>query len=71
MKNFLSMFFSVILIFSLFTVAFAAEDSFNVADAVIVIPQNASETDAYAAQRLKYYLDENDIERIEDIYGRA
>lgn len=69
MRKFLSMFFSVILIFSLFTVAFAAEDGFDVADAVIVIPQNASETDAYAAQRLKYYLDEitdGDIDVIKD-----
>ena len=58
-KKLLSIVLSVVLVFSLFTVVFAAEENgFNVADAVIVIPQNASITDNYAAERLKYYLDE-------------
>ena len=35
----------------------AAENGFAVADAAIVISQNASITDNYAAERLKYYLD--------------
>lgn len=37
--------------------ASAAETGFNASRAVIVISQNASQTDNYAAQRLKYYLD--------------
>ena len=35
----------------------AAESNFKIADAAIVISQNASITDNYAAERLKYYLD--------------
>ncbi len=37
--------------------AFAAENGFKVYESVIVVSADASETDAYAAQRLKYYLD--------------
>ena len=37
--------------------AFAAENGFKVYESVIVVSANASETDAYAAQRLKHYLD--------------
>lgn len=40
------------------SVTASAADGFNVADAVIVVSQNVSQTDNYAAQRLKYYLDE-------------
>ena len=37
--------------------AFAAENGFKVYESVIVVSADASETDAYAAQRLKHYLD--------------
>ncbi len=37
--------------------AFAAENGFKVYESVIVVSADASGTDAYAAQRLKHYLD--------------
>lgn len=37
--------------------AFSAESGFKVYESVIVVSADASETDSYAAQRLKYYLD--------------
>ncbi len=50
---------SVLILFSLlFAVsAVAAEEEFDIRQAVIVISENASITDNYAANRLKYYLD--------------
>ena len=53
-----------------FSPAFAEENGFRVKDAVIVIETDASITDNYAAERLKYYLDEimgSDIAVITDI----
>lgn len=49
-----------VLLLSVFScVAFAENNKkFNVSDAVIVISENAGITDNYAANRLKYYLDE-------------
>lgn len=49
--------------------ASAAEAVFDVSQAVIVTPENASITESYAAERLKYYLDEimgGDIQIITD-----
>ncbi len=46
-----------------------AADGFKVSEAVIVVSQNASQTDNYAAQRLKHYLDriiDGNIEIITD-----
>lgn len=54
------------IILSVFSVcASAAENDFDVTKAAIITPENASKTDSYAANRLKYYLDEitgSDIE---------
>ena len=38
--------------------AFAAEAGFDITKAIIAISSDAPQTDTYAAQRLKYYLDE-------------
>ncbi len=61
---------AIILMLSAFTAAFAESvEAFSAADAVIVISENASITDSYAAKRLKYYLDEitgGDVEIITD-----
>ena len=61
---------AIILMLSAFTAAFAESvEASSAADAVIVISENASITDSYAANRLKYYLDEitgGDIEIITD-----
>lgn len=49
--------------------AFAIENGFKVYESVIVVSAEASETDAYAAQRLKFYLDKitgNSIEIVTD-----
>lgn len=57
-KKFISIFCAALLMLSAFTVAFANEaEGFAVADAVIVLSENAGITDNYAADRLKYYLD--------------
>ena len=58
-KKFLCIFLTLIMLASSFAVASgAAELTFDVSDAVIVISQTANKTDKYAAERLKYYLDE-------------
>lgn len=49
----------------------AAEKGFSVADAVIVLSENASITDSYAASRLKYYLDEITGDDIEIVSGET
>lgn len=58
MKKFLCVVISLIIgALSVPFTAFAAESGFKVYESVIVVSAEASETDAYAAQRLKYYLD--------------
>ncbi len=58
MKKFLSAILALITAaFSLQLSAYATETEFSVSECVIVIPCNVSETDSYAAQKLKYYLD--------------
>lgn len=59
MKRFVSILLISLLVFSLFTVSVSATESgFEINEAVIVTSENASVTDVYAANRLKYYLDE-------------
>ena len=59
MKKLISIILCAVLSASAFAVTgSAAEALFDVANAVIVIGENASITDNYAAERLKYYLDE-------------
>lgn len=57
MKKFLSMVLAMIISLSVPFTAFAAENGFKVYESVIVVSADASATDIYAAQRLKYYLD--------------
>ncbi len=59
-KKFLSLALAFCITFSLFVIeGFSAENAdFDVTKAVIVKSENASITDNYAAERLKYYLDE-------------
>lgn len=58
MKKFLSSLLAVLTaVCSLHFSAYAVDDGFCVADANIVISVNASKTDIYAANKLKYYLD--------------
>lgn len=57
MKRFLSVVLAMIISLSVPLTAFAAENGFKVYESVIVTSADASETDAYAAQRLKHYLD--------------
>ncbi len=55
----LSFMLAVIMIFTSFAFSgSAAENEFDVTDAVILISQNATITENYAAERLKYYLDD-------------
>lgn len=69
-KKLTSVIFAIVLMLSAVTVASAGNNgAFAVADAVIVISETAGITDNYAANRLKYYLDEitgGDIEIITD-----
>ena len=59
MKRFVSILLISLLVFSLFTVSVSATESgFEINEAVIVTSENASVTDVYAANKLKYYLDE-------------
>ena len=58
MKKLLCTLLTTLTAVSCMSVTASAADGFNVADAVIVVSQNVSQTDNYAAQRLKYYLDE-------------
>ena len=70
MKKFLSVVIALLTaLFSVQLSSYAAENGFDVADSVIVISENASATDNYASQRLKYYLDKiigGDIEIVTD-----
>ena len=68
-KKFLSVFMAIVILMSTAVVAFASSDEFDVTRAAIVIPSDASITDNYAAERLKYYLDDimnSDIQIITD-----
>lgn len=69
-KKLLCVLITFILLVSSFTIASdAAEPTFDVSQAVIVISQSANITDNYAANRLKYYLDEitgGDIQIVDD-----
>ena len=63
MKKFLCLFMTFLVLASVFPVSVLAADSmFDVSQAVIVTAEAAAATDNYAAQRLKYYL--------EDIIGK-
>ena len=57
-KKILSIIMATVIIMSTAVVSFAASGEFDVTKAVIVTPSDATITDAYAAERLKYYLDE-------------
>ncbi len=58
MKSFLCVILALVMLFvSVPLNVFAAEKVNKISDAVIVVPCNASETDAYAAGMLKKYLD--------------
>ena len=58
-KRFVSAVLVCVIVLSLCAIPVsAAETGFSVADAVIVLSENASVTDNYAVSRLKYYLDE-------------
>ena len=54
-KKLISFIMAAVTVISVFTVCASAADTGF--DAVISIPQNAKSTDAYAANRLEYYLD--------------
>ncbi len=70
MKKILSVVLAMIIsAISMPLAAFASETEFKVYESVIVVSSDASETDNYAAQRLKYYLDRivgDDIEIVTD-----
>lgn len=70
MKKFISIFMVTVLLLSTMGIfASAAESDFKISDAVIVIAEDVSITDNYAANRLKYYLDKitgGDIQIVED-----
>ncbi len=72
MKKIMCVFLVVVMVVMTFAVpSFAAETENSVADAVIVIAADASETDTYAAGRLKYYLDQITGESIEIVDDSA
>ncbi len=56
-KKLISIALALVIIASSFSLAFAADKSFEISQAVIVTDADASITDNYAANRLKYYLD--------------
>ena len=58
MKKILSVLLAGLTTLACIPMTASAADGFSVADAVIVVAQDASQTDNYAAQKLKYYLDE-------------
>ncbi|MBR5262729.1 MAG: DUF4838 domain-containing protein [Clostridia bacterium] len=59
MKKLISIILCIILsAYALVITGSAAEAVFDVTQAIIVVDENASITDNYAAERLKYYLDE-------------
>ncbi len=70
MKKFISILLAIVIIVSVFPMsAFAAEEKFSVADAVIVVASDLAATEKFAAEKLKYYLDEitgGDIEIVTD-----
>lgn len=57
MKKIISVLLALTFAFSMCVTASAQGDAFRVADAVIVVGNNASDTDLYAAQKLEYYLE--------------
>ncbi|MBR5262812.1 MAG: DUF4838 domain-containing protein [Clostridia bacterium] len=57
MKKLLSTFLAILTAIAAAPLASAATESFAVGQSAIVVAQNASQTDKYAAERLKYYLD--------------
>ncbi len=57
-KKLISIVLALITVFSSAPFAFADENVSNLTDAVIVVDSDASITDNYAAEKLKYYLDE-------------
>ena len=57
MKRFLAVLLTISISFSLCVFASAADATFRVADAVIVVGENATPTDLYAAEKLEYYLE--------------
>lgn len=70
MKKFISIFMAMVLLLSAMSIIANAVDSdFDISDAVIVIAEDVSITDNYAANRLKYYLDKitgSDIQIVDD-----
>ena len=71
-KRFVSAVLVCVIVLSLCAIPVsAAETGFSVADAVIVLSENASVTDNYAASRLKYYLDEITGSDIEIVNGET
>ena len=58
-KKLTSIILALILIVSSFSVMVSAEENeFEISKAAIVVAENANITDSYAAERLKYYLDD-------------
>ncbi len=70
MKRFISAFLSVLMLaLSVQPYAYAESNEIKISESVIVVPCNASKTEAYAAQKLKYYLDKiigKDIKTVTD-----
>lgn len=71
MKRFISFLISTAIIFSCVITASAENitDRFSVADAVIVISENATDNEVYAAEKLEYYLEQilsKDVEITKD-----
>lgn len=70
MKKIISVMLALTFVFSLCVTSFAQENNgFSVVDAVIVVGENASDTDLYAAGKLEYYLEQiigKDINTITD-----
>ena len=56
-KKILSIIMATVIIMSMSVVSFAASGEFDVTKAVIVTPTDATITEDYAAERLKFYLD--------------
>ncbi len=58
-RSLISLFITACIFFSMFSLpSFAAENSFPVSEAVIVVSDNRTITENYAAERLQYYLSE-------------
>ena len=68
MKKFLCVMLALIMFVLSFSVSsFAEGTGFGIADAVIVVAENASSTDKYAAEKLKCYLEKITGKRIETV----